>query len=148
MLNVRERRSLHAKSEATELIDDYGPSRTEALLNVHRTTVERWRTGAIEPPTAVLLALRAACKGQVPGMELRQWEGWGFGRDGLLWSPNGRSYGPGDLMAQQYERALIRSLQSQVRDLQTRLARATAGGVALAANDGDLTVIQQSDVVM
>lgn len=144
MLNVRQRRSAQAKAEVAELIADYGPGRSEALLNVHRTTILRWAEGHTEPPTAVLIALRAACKGQLPGMEVRHWEGWSFGLNGLLYAPNGRASHAGDIMAQQYERALIQALRVENKELRAKLARATQGGLP-AANDGDLTVTLQSD---
>lgn len=94
MLNVRERRAIAAKSEAAELIAEYGAHRTEVLLNVHRTTVTRWLSGEVEPPTAVLIALRAALAG-MPSM----WPGWSFGRDGLLYGPGStRGYSAGDVL--------------------------------------------------
>lgn len=138
MLTVRERRRLLAHAEAVELIAKFGVGRTQDLLNVHASTVERWRTGEITPSTAVLIALRAAVLNQLPGMETRAWVGWSFGPDGRLYDSAGRSYSAGDILAQQYERALIRSLHGRVRELEERLLKATLG--ERAANDGDLSV--------
>lgn len=139
MLTVRDRRVLNIKTEVADLITQLGVGRTEGLLNVDRSTVWRWLKGSTTPPTAVLIALRAAVLGQVPGMESRHWEGWSFGRDGRLYNGAGQAFSAGDILAQQYERALIKSLQNRVSELEEKLAKATVGGPS-AANDGDLSV--------
>lgn len=139
MLNARDRRKAEAYNELVELVNAFGISRSVTLLNIHMTTVMRWMTGKSEPPESALIALRAALLGQLPGMQGRQWQGWGFGRDGRLYSASGQSWSAGDIMAQEYERALIKALQNKVRELEAKLAKATIGGIS-SANDGDLTV--------
>lgn len=143
MLNVRERRKLHAKQEAVELIGLFGEGRTAAALNVHITTVRRWYSGDVVAPTPVLIALRALALGQVPGMESRHWQGWSFGQNGELHEPNGRPHTAGSIMAMQYERQLLKHLQNEVRDLQARLAKALEETNA-AANDPALDLKRQS----
>lgn len=138
MLNVRERRAAQAKHEIVELIGRLGEARTATALNVHLTTVRRWYDGRSRPPAAVLIALRALVYGQLPGMELRHWEGWTFSRDGKLYSPSNEAYSAGDIMAMQYERQLIKHLQRQVDLLREKLRNVETG----AANDavaGELT---------
>ena len=139
MLKLNERRDMDTKREVADLIAEFGAKRVEALLNVHRVTVDRWERGSMVPSQAVLFALRAAVRGQLPGMESRVWEGWRFDARGTLHSPSGYPYRPGDLEAQQFERALIRSQKARIRELETKLALATRGGVS-AANDGELSV--------
>lgn len=137
MLNIRERRALAAKADVKELIDEYGMDNTGRLLDVHRTTVSRWHSGEIIAPVAVILALRAAVWGQLPGMNHKWWRGWKFGLDGYLYSDAGQQFHPGDMLARQYERALIASLQNQVKELEADLARAVdhARHNDAAAND-------------
>lgn len=137
MLNARQRRAAAARREVAELIADYGITPAEVLLNVHRTTVQRWLDGVVPPPEAVLVALRAAL-GRLPGMRGRQWSGWAFGADGRLYSPAGYAYSAGDLLAQPYERAQVKALRERLAEVEARLARATQGSPA--ANDGDLSV--------
>lgn len=142
MLNARQRRALHNHAEAVELIAEYGAGRTAELLDVHPATVKRW-LAAPPVPAMALIALRAAVLGQVPGMEGRPWRGWSFGRDGRLYDETGRSYASGDILAQQYERALIRSLQADNRELRAKLTKALADSNG-AANDADLAVMPRS----
>lgn len=139
MLNVRERRALCAKHELTELLDEYGRGRAAVLLDVYASTIERWESGKTRIPQAAIVALRAAARGQVPGMQGCDWQGWRIGEDGFLYNPNGQDrYGPGELYAIHWNRQLVRSLQERVAELQARiedLARPAAAGVPSAAND-------------
>lgn len=81
-------------------------------------------------------ALRAA-DGRAPGMG-GKWDGWRF-VDGVLWSPDRVPYTPGDLLAQQFERPLIRSLEKQVREYEARIVRLTQAAAAVdsAANQSN-----------
>lgn len=120
--------------ELRSLVDEVGPTWAASVCGVHRTTLGRWLSGAVPVPRAALNALRAAA-GRAPGMG-GHWDGWRF-VDGVLWSPEGYQYRPGDLMAQQYERPLIRALQKQVRDYEARIVSLTqaAAQVDPAGND-------------
>lgn len=135
MLNARERRAAQALAEIRELVELYGgPGHTARLLDVHQDTVGRWLEGTSKAPESARIALRAAARGQVPGMETKHWEGWSFGRDGQLYTPSGQAFGAGDIMAMQYERALIKHLQNEVRTLEAKLHKALELGHT-AAND-------------
>lgn len=116
------------------LVEHVGPSWAASVCGVHRTTLGRWLAGSVPVPRAALNALRAA-DGRAPGMG-GQWDGWHF-VDGVLWSPEGYQYRPGDLMAQVYERPLIRSLQKQVAEYEARIVSLTkaAAQVDQAANE-------------
>lgn len=121
LMNLRDRRKQEAKDEAVELIGLYGEGQVARALNVHDLTVRRWYRGETVCPTPVLIALRALVNSQLPGQESKDWIGWRFGRDGLLYDPSGDPHGPGDMMAQRYERQLIKHLQNEVKRLEARL---------------------------
>ena len=121
LTNIRERRRAAAKDEAADLIGQYGEGRVARALNVHELTVRRWYRGEIVAPTPVLIALRALVNSQLPGQESKHWIGWRFGVDGNLYDPSGDAHGPGDMMAQRYERQLIKHLQNENKRLQSRL---------------------------
>jgi hypothetical protein len=52
------------------------------ILGVHRTTLMRWRTGAVRIPHAALALLRIWQEGRLPGMG-DDWRGFGFFGDKL-----------------------------------------------------------------
>lgn len=137
MLTVRQRRKAQAQDQILGFIATWGEYRIADWLDVDPITVRRWAEGKARAPKAALVALEAYA-GRLPGMDVRHWEGWSFGADGCLYSPQGRPYAAGDIMVQQYERALIKELQKNVEELRAKLARATRG--LPAANDGDLSV--------
>lgn len=141
MLTVRQRRAALARQFITDAIAEIGEHRIADWLDVHVSTVRRWAEGSTKVPRSAITAIEAH-RGRLPGMETRQWEGWAFGRDGKLCAPDGREHSAGSILAQQYERALIKNLQATNKELADKLARATTG---YAANDGDLTVILKSD---
>jgi hypothetical protein len=122
-MNARERRQLQARLELTELIEEYGRARTAELLEVHRTTVERWLTGQVPVPVAVLIALKAAARSILPGQDTAAWAGWHFGRDGDLYGPDGRGYHPGNLLGLPYLHAQISAQRQQVEQLQAKIAQ-------------------------
>lgn len=142
MLNVRERRRLEGQRYVQNLADTVGLSLVARWAGVSASTAQRWAEGSTKVPAAAIDALEAH-QGRLPGMRVRHWEGWSFGRDGKLYDPSGRAFAAGDLMAQQYERALVKVLQRQVRDLEARLAKALQENNT-AANEPDLRLRSQS----
>jgi hypothetical protein len=120
-------------NELQTLVEHVGPTWDASVCGVHRTTLGRWLSGSVAVPRCAINALRAA-DGRAPGMA-GKWDGWRF-VDGVLWSPDGVPYTPGDLLAQQYERPLIRSLERQVREYEARIVRLTKAAAAVdsAAN--------------
>ena len=133
-MNVRERRQLQAKSEAAELIGLWGESMIAQALGVHELTVRRWYRGEIVAPTPVLIALRALVNCQLPGQNTKDWIGWRFGQHGELCDPSGDPHTPGDMMAQRYERQLIKHLQRENSRLQEKVQR-LSNLLNTAAND-------------
>lgn len=121
-MDVRERRKREAKYEITQLIEACGISRAERLLDVHRTTIHRWLAGTIQPPVTVLYTLRADVYGQLPNMTNKDWEGWRFGNDGMLYSPDGRGFHAGHLLSHQYLHHLISAQRQEITSLREKIA--------------------------
>lgn len=111
------------QQELIDLIADLGMYHSERLLNVHRTTIQRWMRGITRTPESAVLTLRAAVKGQLPGQTDLHWVGWKFGQDGNLYSPAGQAFHTGDLLAQQYERALIKAQRNEIEELKETVGR-------------------------
>ncbi|MDO9468586.1 MAG: VC1465 family Xer recombination activation factor [Thiobacillus sp.] len=63
-------------------------------LGVSIRTMRNWETGCnrIPVPAFKLIRMRARAIVHVPG-----WDGWRFGRDGALLTPDGRSFQPWEL---------------------------------------------------
>jgi len=83
------------------LIDLEGQHRVERELDVHRTTIQRWLNGQVKIPGAQRLAIHQML-GDLPGTE-GAWRGWRFSRGELL-SPDGETFGPGELNALAFRR--------------------------------------------
>lgn len=133
---ARERRAREHQQEMIDLVAELGIYRAERLLNVHRTTIQRWQRGITRVPESAIFTLRGAARGQLPGQDDTSWQGWIFGKDGNLYSPDGRGFSCGDILAQQYERQLIKAQQARIRELEAKVARlqAFADSVDIAAN--------------
>ena len=79
--------------QAVELL---GEKRLERELNVHRTTIARWRKGEVRIPGKAHQVIRMLL-GDMPGTE-GKWTGWRF-HDGDLVSPEGARRAPGSARA-------------------------------------------------
>ena len=67
------------------------------VLQVHRTTLNRWREGRGRIPHAARELLRIVAKGELPPRGTL-WRGWALGHDGLLYAPDlARGFSPADL---------------------------------------------------
>lgn len=89
-----------------------------ALLDVSTRTVHRWRAAGELPAALVLVCMCFADLGTIS----EPWRGWMISRrDGLLYSPEGEAFGPGDLRALFWHRQRIRALARQVDRLQRQL---------------------------
>lgn len=133
MLTVRQRRRSAAQAYIQQFIEHTGIGFAADWLEVDRATVQRWADGKARVPKAAITALEAHL-GRLPNMHENHWVGWRIGRDGTLYTPSGQGHSAGSILAMQYERALIKVLQRDNKDLQARLAKALdeANG---AAND-------------
>jgi hypothetical protein len=129
--------------EAVILIDHavqcVGEHDALAILGVHRTTLMRWRTGAVRIPHAALALLRVWHEGRLPGMGT-DWRGFHFFGD-KLYTAAGIGYTAREIDGwhwQEQDCAAVRrrnvQLETIVRDLADRLQQADGA----AANEGHL----------
>jgi hypothetical protein len=114
-----------------------GETQALEILGVHRTTLMRWRNGAVRVPHAALALLRIWHEGRLPGMG-PDWRGFHFFGD-KLYTAAGIGYTARDIdgwhWAQQNCDAQMRrvaQLEAIVRDLSDKLQAAPGA----AANDG------------
>jgi hypothetical protein len=127
-------RKLRRQLEISELVYWHGLVEVERLLEVHRTTIQRWCSGKIDVPIAAIMALRAL-KGEFPHMEAKDWTGWAFGRDGKLYEPNGYAHTPGQISATWFRYQEIAALRERIQDLEARLqAAGVRTAVVVTAN--------------
>lgn len=85
------------------------------LVGVTVPTVRRWLSGAIAIPYAVQQLFRLRCCGVVG----KDWEGWRFGTDGLLYHPTWRRGFTGrDLAGMWYGVQRVATLESKIRQLE------------------------------
>lgn len=115
MLEINER----PRRDLRRLIELIGQRRVERELNVHRTTVARWLSGAVRLPGAQHSAVRALL-GDLPGTAGR-WTGWRF-HDGKLLSPAGDAYTASDVMAIGLNRQRIAWLERELLAAKARIA--------------------------
>ena len=87
-------------------------------LNIHRTTLMRWETGAVRIPDRTLYLIRELL-GHLPGTD-GQWAGWRFWQ-GKLWDAAGDCWTPTDVEARHWERQLIDALRRRVGELEAQV---------------------------
>ncbi|MGI9152731.1 MAG: DUF3653 domain-containing protein [Rubrivivax sp.] len=112
-INARPARDLRA------LIEAIGQRRVERELNVHRTTVRRWVKGEIHIPGHQHQVIKMLL-GDLPGTG-GHWTGWRF-HDGLLLSPGGDAYRPGDVLSLILLRQQLSAQARELERLKVRLA--------------------------
>lgn len=96
--------------ELATLVEQLGRDAVLNRLNIHRTTLMRWETGAVRIPDRTLYLIRQLL-GHLPGTD-GKWQGWRFW-EGKLWNPAGDHWEPHDLEGQHWERQLISSLKAE-----------------------------------
>lgn len=114
MLEINER----PRRDLRRLIDLIGQRAVERELNVHRTSVSRWLSGAVAIPGAQHLAVRALL-GHLPGTA-GQWAGWRF-HDGELLAPGGDRFTPGEVLSLRLQMQRAAELDREVRALRARV---------------------------
>lgn len=107
------------QADLRALIDRIGQLRVERELNVHRTTILRWLKGQVQIPGHQHQVIKMLL-GDLPGT-CGQWTGWRF-HDGLLVSPAGDTYRPGDVLSLIILRQQLSAQQREIRELKIRLA--------------------------
>lgn len=104
--------------ELEELIEAIGGAGfVERALNVHRTTLLRWRLGKTLPSQATMDVLRALAGRQLPGAG-KDWQGWMFRRGKLIPPDFVWEFTAEDVRASYWDKQLIKSLQAELVRLQ------------------------------
>lgn len=115
MLEINER----PRRDLRHLLELIGHRRVERELNVHRTTIARYLAGQVVIPGSRQIAIRSLL-GDLPGTA-GKWTGWRF-HDGLLLSPAGDQYQPGEVMAIGLNRQRIQQLERDLVAAKARIA--------------------------
>ena len=127
--------------ELEELIDLIGgPGYVERALNVHRTTLLRWRSGATKPSQATMDVLRALAGRRLPGAG-KEWEGWSFCKGKLIPPDFVWEFTVGDIRASYWDRQRIKNLQAEVTRLENERSRIE--GRAVSALEAAATRIER-----
>lgn len=84
-----------------------------AAVDVHITTARRWKRGE-EPPHAARIVIDLMTGEQDLGVLFPEWRGWRIKED-KLYGPNDVGYAPGEILATDYWRTLIRHYQAEQR---------------------------------
>lgn len=111
-INARPLRDLRT------LLEAIGQRRVERELNVHRTTILRWLKGQVQIPGHQHQVIKMLL-GDLPGTA-GKWTGWRF-HDGLLLSPAGDAYQPGEVMAIGLNHQRITALERELLALRARV---------------------------
>lgn len=111
--------TLNTKDQTDLLFGDAKP--IAEYLNVSVQTVKNWQSGKPMPTAAFkLMQLR---HGDLSGLMGSEWEGFTFGRDGLLHLPGWRGgFEPHQIRAMFFQVQLVKSLEAQIRAIQRREA--------------------------
>jgi hypothetical protein len=127
-INARPGRDLRA------LLERIGEPRLLRELNIHRTTLRRWLKAEVKIPGHQHQVIRLLL-GDLPGTD-GQWTGWGFVR-GLLVSPGGDTYRPGDVLSLIILRQQLTAQRRELEALRVKLAisEEAVERLAPAAND-------------
>jgi len=83
-------------------------------LRISSRTVRRWYAKNKAPHTVI--ELLQCLHGDLSKIH-PDWHGWSIGRDGLLYTPDGKPFDPGHIQAIIYQRQLVRHLSQQVKQL-------------------------------
>ncbi len=128
------RQQTQARDDLQSLLELYGRASVETMLDVHRTTVDRWAAGKVKIPGKVHQAIRHLL-GHLPGTA-GKWRGWSF-HEGKLVAPNGFSYSPHDVTILQIHRDLIAAQETRIKELSALVEKLTRDLPAhdAAAND-------------
>lgn len=125
--------------ELRGFVEQWGEGHILGVLCVHRTTLYRWLQNRTRIPDSAMHALRAAFNQQMPYMDRdKSWEGWRFGRDGLLYPPDGRhGYHAGQIEAIPLQLQIIATLNQEIVALKEklRIAHDALDRMVPAAND-------------
>lgn len=113
--HAEKRKKYMSPDEFSTLIFGLGQEQIGELAGVTSGTVRRWLSGSTPIPYAVQQLFRLRCFGVVG----KDWEGWRFGTDGLLYHSTWRRGFTGhELAGMWYGVQRTASLEAQVRQLE------------------------------
>lgn len=115
-------------------IDRIGASRVIEVLQVHRSTVARWLTGATVIPRAAWLLLILMADGRLPGMS-EDWRDFRFVGDALHLIGSNQYYTAREIAGWHYQHAHALALSREIDRLRSENAHLLAIGDFDAAND-------------
>lgn len=129
-------RKIQRRSQINELVEWHGVLTVERVLEVHRTTIQRWCNGKVDAPIVAIIALRAL-RGEFPMMEAEQpWRGWTFSRDGKLYCPANRAYTEGEVRAIFYQNQIVKEQHRKIIELEAKLKEAgLSTKITITANE-------------
>jgi hypothetical protein len=93
-----------------------GEARALDVLQVNRTTLGRWLSGAVKVPHSAALVLRQMAEG-VPPEGTDDWRGFAWHGDALV-TPTGERLTPRQLDGLHWQRQYTRSLERRVSELE------------------------------
>ncbi|MEX2125806.1 MAG: DUF3653 domain-containing protein [Woeseia sp.] len=100
------------KPGGLEALNDITPEVIAEICRVHITTARRWKRGE-EPPFTALQLLKLFNDRELGVVDLK-WAHWRM-KEGLLVSPDGQTFTPGDVMSIAWLRMQIQSYQRDQR---------------------------------
>lgn len=107
--------------DCTDVTLGLDPSDIASLTGVDLTTARRWKRGRpIPEPARRLLRILTAGELEIFGREWRGW--WLDAKNGVLCSPEQWAFRPSEILSLPFLHGMIASYQSQIRDMDARLA--------------------------
>lgn len=120
--------------EIARAVDTIGARRVLAVLEIHRSTLARWLSGAAVIPRPAWLVLAMLADGLLPGMS-DDWRQWRFEGDRLCLAGTRTSYTARELAGLPYHQAHARALTRRIVELEKEKAHLLRVGHFEAAND-------------
>jgi hypothetical protein len=116
-----------------QAIDRIGRAKVLSILGIHRTTLDRWQTGAAVIPRPAWLLLVLWSDGRLPGMS-EDWRDFHFEGDRLTITGTRAAYTAREIAGWHYQIAHADALARRVVDLEQQIAHLLRIGHFDAAN--------------
>lgn len=120
--------------DVTEAIHQIGVARALALLQVHRSTLDRWMAGDTSIPAPAWLALRLLSEGRIPGMS-DDWRYFRVENDLLCIVGTRHTYSAAQILGFHYVETALEIATDKIKRLESQLIAATAQVDFGCAND-------------
>lgn len=121
-------------AEIAAAVDTIGRQKVLTVLEIHRTTLDRWLTGARVIPRPAWLLIALLADGRLPGMS-DDWREWRFEDDRLCLIGTRLSFSARELAGLQYQFAHADALARRAADLEKQTAYLLQAGRFDCAND-------------